>query len=87
MAKLWAASHMAMALKALALVALKALVTAKVAFTIILVIALKKLFSHHHDHHTYEVVSDHHQDHHDRSFNVDPSYGAQMAYRAHVNRS
>ncbi|KAL0274075.1 UNVERIFIED_CONTAM: hypothetical protein PYX00_006590 [Menopon gallinae] len=86
MAKLWAASHMAMALKALALVALKALITAKVAFTIILVIALKKLFSHHHDHHTYEVVSDH-QDHHDRSFNADPSYGAQLAYRAHVNRS
>lgn len=82
MGKLIAATHMGLALKGLALLAIKALVIAKVALVIAGVIAIKKLFSHHHGHHTYEVVSDH-QDHHDRVYNAEP-YGAQLAYRGYA---
>lgn len=83
--KLIAATHMGIALKGLALLAIKALVIAKVALVIAGVIAIKKLFSHGHGHHTYEVVAAEHGDHHDRVYNADP-YGAQLAYRAYANQ-
>ncbi|CAH2000695.1 unnamed protein product [Acanthoscelides obtectus] len=72
-----AAALGAIALKFIGAVAFKALLVGKIALTIALVIALKKLTDQQHHTSTYEVVAPHHYDdasHYDRSFKVDPSY-------------
>lgn len=68
--QLKAATVGAVALKAIALVAFKALVIAKIAFTIASIIALKKLLEQKHHTSTYEVLAPHpHYEDYDRSFN------------------
>lgn len=67
----------AVALKTLAIVSFKALVIAKIALTISLIIALKKLTDSGHQHASYEVVS--HDDHH-RSFKQE------LPYRGHAEK-
>ncbi|VEN34764.1 unnamed protein product [Callosobruchus maculatus] len=69
-----AAALGAIALKFIGAVAFKALLVGKIALTIALVIALKKLTDQQHHTSTYEVVAPHHYDdvsHYDRAFKAD----------------
>ncbi|KAK4875562.1 hypothetical protein RN001_011984 [Aquatica leii] len=75
--KLKAAMLAAIALKGLAVIAFKALVIAKIALTITLIIGLKKLAESKHHASTYEVVA--HDDHHGHY----RSFGQDLAYRAY----
>ncbi|XP_030768093.1 uncharacterized protein LOC115891691 [Sitophilus oryzae] len=72
----------ALALKAIGLLAFKALLVAKVALTISSIIALKKLLEHKHHSSTYEIVATHphHEEvgHYDRAFTQD-----QLAYKGY----
>nr|CAH7742932.1 unnamed protein product [Callosobruchus chinensis] len=72
-----AAALGAIALKFIGAVAFKALLVGKIALTIALVIALKKLTDQQHHTSTYEVVAPHHYDdvsHYDRAFKADAGY-------------
>jgi len=84
--KLVAAGHLALALKGLALLALKALFISKIALVLAGVVALKKLFSSGGGH-KYEVISaDHHEGGHDRVYNQDNGYAQDLAYRGYPNK-
>ncbi|KAF5286527.1 hypothetical protein FQR65_LT12531 [Abscondita terminalis] len=75
--KMKAAMLAAIALKGLAVIAFKALIIAKIALTITLIIGLKKLAESKHSSSTYEVVA--HDDHHGHY----RSFGQDLAYRGY----
>ncbi|RZB40381.1 uncharacterized protein BDFB_003544 [Asbolus verrucosus] len=81
-----AATMGAMAIKLIGMVAFKALLAAKIALTIALAVAAKKLFEQKHHTQTYEVVA-HPQVVHDDYGHHDRSYVQDLAYRAHRNGS
>ena len=78
--KIVAGTHLALALKAIGILAVKALMVAKIALVLASVVALKKLF-HHEKHHSYEVIQTE-GDHHDRVY--DGSAAQTLAYRGYV---
>ncbi|KAB0794507.1 hypothetical protein PPYR_11346 [Photinus pyralis] len=79
--KMKAAMLAALAMKGLAVIAFKALVIAKIALTITLIIGLKKLAEAKHHSSTYEVVA--HDDHHGHF----RSFGQELAYRGYKDDS
>ena len=78
--KIVAGTHLALALKGIAVLAVKALMVAKIALVLASVVALKKLFQHEKHHTSYEVIQTE-ADHHDRVY--DPSM-PQLAYRGYA---
>jgi len=82
--KLVAAGHLALALKGLALLALKALFISKIALVLAGVIALKKLFSQGGGH-KYEVITSDHHEGHDRVY-APENYAQDLAYRQYPNK-
>lgn len=84
LAKLVAAGHLALALKGLALLAIKALFISKIALVLAGVIAIKGLLSHGgQSSHKYEVItSDHHESGHDRVY-APEGYSQDLAYRGY----
>ncbi|KAK5644799.1 hypothetical protein RI129_006099 [Pyrocoelia pectoralis] len=79
--KMKAAMLAALALKGLAVIAFKALVIAKIALTITMIIGLKKLAESKQHSSTYEVVA--HDDHHGHY----RSFGQELAYRGYKEDS
>lgn len=87
LAKLVAAGHLAVALKGLALLAIKALFISKIALVLAGVIAIKGLLSGGHQSHKYEVITaDHHEGGHDRVYAAPEGYSQDLAYRGYPNK-